>query len=382
MVSPRGGRQTRFREEIEKRRETMDLVCVQTQPRLLSLCAAGCGAWLALTATTSAASVRVTGEMSKKIFEATPPGGAAPAGPGEFESGFEPPCFLGFIGGGGSGEPQNCDWHASAAAFPGMEQPEIEDDNPLTGAQHLHFEYDPNQASGSPDLTADPDSRNWAFSDDIVPTPTEGVAHLKLDLFISAHDGLNSYIIQVQAPTQMLLTTVMIFNADGSITVGDDDTCDDDTFTLVTISKTSGDPLWTAGEYVQVDICLDVPNNRIRYFYGGELLYSTDPDEGGLGCGLFAGTIIEHVLIRYEGNLDDGTTMDVDDVVIEEDNCPGEAPDCPEDISGDGSVGFADLLAVLNAWGPCPGCPEDISGDGSVGFADLLSVLNAWGPCP
>jgi uncharacterized membrane protein len=60
---------------------------------------------------------------------------------------------------------------------------------------------------------------------------------------------------------------------------------------------------------------------------------------------------------------------------------PVETLPCPEDLNGDGNVGFADLTQLLNAWGPCPGCDEDLSGDGAVGFADLTQVLNAWGPC-
>jgi len=55
---------------------------------------------------------------------------------------------------------------------------------------------------------------------------------------------------------------------------------------------------------------------------------------------------------------------------------------CPADLDGCGTVGFADLLQVLQAWGPCPGCPEDIDGSGDVGFSDLVTVLAAWGPCP
>jgi hypothetical protein len=55
--------------------------------------------------------------------------------------------------------------------------------------------------------------------------------------------------------------------------------------------------------------------------------------------------------------------------------------DCPEDIDGDGIIGFPDLLAVLGKWGVCPGCPEDIDGDGIVGFDDLLEILAGWGPC-
>jgi hypothetical protein len=58
-------------------------------------------------------------------------------------------------------------------------------------------------------------------------------------------------------------------------------------------------------------------------------------------------------------------------------DCPGGCPD----LTGCGTVGFADLLAILNAWGPCPGCLEDLDCSGDVGFADLLTVLAAWGPC-
>ena len=49
------------------------------------------------------------------------------------------------------------------------------------------------------------------------------------------------------------------------------------------------------------------------------------------------------------------------------------------DVNDDGVVDFADLLAVLGAWGPCAGdCPADLDGDGVVGFADLLIVLANW----
>ncbi|NNF41746.1 MAG: hypothetical protein HKN62_01635 [Phycisphaerales bacterium] len=58
---------------------------------------------------------------------------------------------------------------------------------------------------------------------------------------------------------------------------------------------------------------------------------------------------------------------------------------CPADIICDGNVGFADLLAVLAAWGECTGsciyCDADLDDSCDVGFADLLTVLAAWGPC-
>ena len=55
---------------------------------------------------------------------------------------------------------------------------------------------------------------------------------------------------------------------------------------------------------------------------------------------------------------------------------------CPADVDADGDVGFADLLAVLAAWGACPACAEDVDGSGAVDFQDLLAVLAAWGDCP
>ena len=51
---------------------------------------------------------------------------------------------------------------------------------------------------------------------------------------------------------------------------------------------------------------------------------------------------------------------------------------CTGDLDGDGSVGAADLAAVLNAWGTPA---ADLDGDGDTDAADLAAVLGAWGPC-
>lgn len=48
------------------------------------------------------------------------------------------------------------------------------------------------------------------------------------------------------------------------------------------------------------------------------------------------------------------------------------------DATGDGVVDFADIIALLAAWGACGECPEDLDGDGAVTFADLLIVLANW----
>jgi len=55
--------------------------------------------------------------------------------------------------------------------------------------------------------------------------------------------------------------------------------------------------------------------------------------------------------------------------------------DCPEDLSGDGSIGSADLAILLGSWGSTCS-PADFSGDGLVGSADLAILLGNWGPCP
>lgn len=71
----------------------------------------------------------------------------------------------------------------------------------------------------------------------------------------------------------------------------------------------------------------------------------------------------------------------VDGVRLIAAGCEVETP-CPADVSGDGAVGFDDLVSVLAAFGSCAGCPEDIVPNGEVDFEDLLALLAAWGPCP
>jgi len=62
-------------------------------------------------------------------------------------------------------------------------------------------------------------------------------------------------------------------------------------------------------------------------------------------------------------------------------------PDCtppalPSDLDGDGTVGMADFVDLLAAWGSCSdcvNCPADFDGDCSVGILDLLILLGDWG---
>lgn len=58
----------------------------------------------------------------------------------------------------------------------------------------------------------------------------------------------------------------------------------------------------------------------------------------------------------------------------------GPAPACPGDANGDGAVNFADLNAVLSAFGQTgAGLVGDLNGDGIVNFADLNLVLSNFG---
>jgi len=68
--------------------------------------------------------------------------------------------------------------------------------------------------------------------------------------------------------------------------------------------------------------------------------------------------------------------IDMDSAVID------ITPDIPGDVNGDGTVGVADLLAMLGAWGPCPAkgpCAADLNDDEVVDVADLLILLGNWG---
>jgi len=53
---------------------------------------------------------------------------------------------------------------------------------------------------------------------------------------------------------------------------------------------------------------------------------------------------------------------------------------CVSDLDGRGSVDFADLLILLQAWG-LSDSDANLDGSGAVGFADLMILLQAWGAC-
>ena len=69
----------------------------------------------------------------------------------------------------------------------------------------------------------------------------------------------------------------------------------------------------------------------------------------------------------------EGSVSNPDDIVI-----ISEAPDCPADIDGDGTVNGADLARVLGSWATSDE-DADVNEDGTVDGTDLAMILGEWG---
>ncbi len=88
---------------------------------------------------------------------------------------------------------------------------------------------------------------------------------------------------------------------------------------------------------------------------------------------------INFLLFRFRGGEVGVSGQVIDEIAFQ----IGDSCVVAGDVTGDGSVGLADLLLVLSSWGlVCPpddACPGDADDDGLVGLADLLMVLSNWG---
>lgn len=58
-----------------------------------------------------------------------------------------------------------------------------------------------------------------------------------------------------------------------------------------------------------------------------------------------------------------------------------EAPACPGDLDGSGTIDQGDVAMSLLDFGPCPACPSDLDGTGDVDFGDVALILLGSGPC-
>ena len=79
---------------------------------------------------------------------------------------------------------------------------------------------------------------------------------------------------------------------------------------------------------------------------------------------------------------DSTTEAGIDDFQVEGIVC---GPDCPTDITGDGTTNVLDLIQLLLCFGQPAACnPQaDINGDGDINVLDLIELLLAFGKtCP
>ena len=83
-----------------------------------------------------------------------------------------------------------------------------------------------------------------------------------------------------------------------------------------------------------IDNCPDDPNKS---------------EPGDCGCGVPETDVF--------GDLDCDGDYDIDDIRLGMTNFgieEAEEDTCPADVDGDGSIGFSDVLVILNDWGACP----------------------------
>jgi hypothetical protein len=110
----------------------------------------------------------------------------------------------------------------------------------------------------------------------------------------------------------------------------------------------------------------------MRQVLGGTSAHSQDSLVVHFGMG--AATTADSIEVLWpSGVVDVMTDVASNQVVV--------IKECIIDLDGNGAVGTADLLTLLNEWGTNLGGPPDFNGDGNVGTADLLMLLEAWGSC-
>ncbi|MHC5114655.1 MAG: FG-GAP-like repeat-containing protein [Planctomycetota bacterium] len=110
---------------------------------------------------------------------------------------------------------------------------------------------------------------------------------------------------------------------------------------------------------------------RVRYQNGRPNYLGTGDLD--LHFGLGEAAVVDELTIRWaRGQVTVLTQVAVDQIITI--TAPALA-----DLNQDGTVGFADLLQVISAWGTCAVCPADLNADGQIGFGDVLVVIANWG---
>ena len=136
------------------------------------------------------------------------------------------------------------------------------------------------------------------------------------------------------------------------------------------------------GDLIALDVFFAnvVGSSGQMHFFNADKVEIGTPMETNGECDLFMPKIQSRVFdepVLFIEVSATGGRVYIDDFSIN----PGFEPPLG-DLNGDCTVGAADLLALLVAWGPCDDCgdcPADLNNDCSVGAADLLILLVNWG---
>jgi len=108
---------------------------------------------------------------------------------------------------------------------------------------------------------------------------------------------------------------------------------------------------------------------RRHVLTGGATFASTS--ELSIHIGLGTASVIEELEIHWaDGAVTTLTNIAADQTLV-------IAAPQTGDVDGNGTVGFGDVVVILNAWGSSDSS-ADVNQDGTVGLQDLLIVLNNW----
>lgn len=326
----------------------------------------------------------VCGEFAAGMVDEIPGGVGNASGTGlNYSTGFEPEegFPLGYISNAGGVHPHGCGgiafpcWGHTGSANASLITPTIESVNPASGVQHLRLIHDPSTRTNQTGFGIGVDAR-YPRQQDLSPRPVAPNT-VSLDVAISNPGGMD-FRIQPQSNSQGLPASFMLFYYDGSIWVYDN-YCNTGPIEWVYTGA-----YWdTTGAYQNVTIAMNpctpgpcggdpsqsnpYPYGSTDFYYGGQLLYSTN---------VFAGTNLEQLLVF--GDNYPGSHMDIDNVVL-------ESLDEPPITCGNG------IVEVCASYSPrdeeCDttqdaACPGRCIPPGEPGQCTCIPICTEADPCP
>lgn len=190
-------------------------------------------------------------------------------------------------------EPQ-VGWTASGTNLP---YASVDTSNPYAGGQHLRMVFDDTVGFGAQRVVLSP----------TLGTISGGQSSTSVMVYISSDGGANYNVIG-QAPSQGLLTWNVTFNWNGGSagTPGEIFILDDLGSGLTWVDT---NVVWNEGVYTELRVETDSVANTIRYYYGGNLIYT------GV-AGIFAGTSVEQVVFATDNFQEAGEFADFDNILV------------------------------------------------------------------